>query len=216
VVIGILIALSINNWNEDQKEQVVLKSYYKQILNDFDREKNYVQERISFLNKSTSSYETYMKVFEKSNLEINDIFSFIGKVEYESTYFEFNTNTIQTLQNTREIKLLPEEIRNKIVKIKKSQEQIITVANGNQEIYLNSFMNAVGIGYSDILGRAQNHPALIKELNAEMNSAKVLLATEAAFGLKYFTESNMIGKLKNMLDDIREIEILINQEIKLE
>ena len=107
---------------------------------------------------------------------------------------------------------MPEEIRNKIVKFKKSQDQLIVVANGNNEIYLNSFLKAIGIGYTDLLGRAQNHPALIKELNTEINPAKVLLAIEAAFRLKYFTETDLVENLKNMTDDISEIEELIKHE----
>jgi len=38
VVIGILIALSINNWNEGLKNQKVEKSFYKDILNDLDKD----------------------------------------------------------------------------------------------------------------------------------------------------------------------------------
>ena len=37
VVIGILIALSINNWNEGLKNQRVEKSFYLNILNDLDK-----------------------------------------------------------------------------------------------------------------------------------------------------------------------------------
>ncbi len=41
VVIGILIALQINNLNENRKGQNLLKTYYKQILEDLDEQKNY-------------------------------------------------------------------------------------------------------------------------------------------------------------------------------
>ena len=34
VVIGILIALSINNWNDSRKERISEQAYYKTVIND--------------------------------------------------------------------------------------------------------------------------------------------------------------------------------------
>ena len=34
VVIGILIALQFNNWNESRKENILAKNYYKRLLSD--------------------------------------------------------------------------------------------------------------------------------------------------------------------------------------
>ena len=38
VVIGILIALSINNWNEKQKSETKTKDYYVQLLDDLNND----------------------------------------------------------------------------------------------------------------------------------------------------------------------------------
>jgi type II secretory pathway pseudopilin PulG len=55
VVIGILIALSINNWNEElkaqNKENVIVKSLY----NEFIDNSKYIGERIQYLNTSYSN-----------------------------------------------------------------------------------------------------------------------------------------------------------------
>ena len=52
VVIGILIALSINNWNENQKLEDAKQNYYQQILVDLKVDKNYSKSRISILDSS--------------------------------------------------------------------------------------------------------------------------------------------------------------------
>ncbi len=39
VVIGILIALSINNWNEENKNEIAEQNFYKEILNDLEKDK---------------------------------------------------------------------------------------------------------------------------------------------------------------------------------
>ena len=40
VVIGILIALSINNWNENRKRDEIRKNYYHQLVIDLENELN--------------------------------------------------------------------------------------------------------------------------------------------------------------------------------
>ncbi|REG87831.1 DUF6090 family protein [Winogradskyella sediminis] len=44
VVIGILIALQINNWNENRKSDNILKNYYNQILKDLAKDYNLINE----------------------------------------------------------------------------------------------------------------------------------------------------------------------------
>ncbi|WP_298756928.1 DUF6090 family protein [uncultured Psychroserpens sp.] len=61
VVIGILIALQINNWNENRKASTLEKSYYCLLLDDLKQDKQQVevlktlvQERISYSNQMIS------------------------------------------------------------------------------------------------------------------------------------------------------------------
>ncbi len=61
VVIGILIALSINNWNENRKAKILEKNYYCLLLDDLKQDKQQVevlktlvQERIDYSNRMIS------------------------------------------------------------------------------------------------------------------------------------------------------------------
>ena len=47
VVIGILIALQINNWNEDRKERIVEKKIYENLLSDIKEDIIIIKERIA-------------------------------------------------------------------------------------------------------------------------------------------------------------------------
>ena len=55
VVIGILIALQINNWNEKRKQNNLLQTYYKQLLSDFEDQKNYSEDILKRLDSSIAS-----------------------------------------------------------------------------------------------------------------------------------------------------------------
>ena len=61
VVVGILIALSINNWNETQKEKKVLHSIYKIVSNDLKNDINDLDEIIKYYD---SIKPCYLKILE--------------------------------------------------------------------------------------------------------------------------------------------------------
>ena len=61
VIIGILIALQINNLNEDRKANNIKQTYYQQILVDIHKEKDYVERNIERIKKSITSYEDYIE-----------------------------------------------------------------------------------------------------------------------------------------------------------
>jgi len=61
VVIGILIALSINNWNESRQEKVALETIYETIKNDL---KNDIQEGKSILNHYNPLGGFYVKLIK--------------------------------------------------------------------------------------------------------------------------------------------------------
>ena len=46
VVIGILIALQINNWNENRKVNITKQNYYQQILTDLESDKEFAENTI--------------------------------------------------------------------------------------------------------------------------------------------------------------------------
>ena len=50
VVIGILIALSINNWNEDRKEKILKDTYTKQLADNFKKDIIRLEEYVELNN----------------------------------------------------------------------------------------------------------------------------------------------------------------------
>jgi hypothetical protein len=57
VVIGILIALSINNWNEDRKDQTKLLNIYRLIHDDIENDIEELQTNVDFFNKKKAVFE---------------------------------------------------------------------------------------------------------------------------------------------------------------
>ena len=80
VVFGILIALSINNWNEDRKNKIKESVYLEGIKNDLARDVKYIQFLIPRNNARTQNYGTLDSLVKlKSNkifkIEFSEIFN---------------------------------------------------------------------------------------------------------------------------------------------
>ena len=95
VVIGILIALSINNWNEQRKNQDDVHLSLFQILNDLKQEELLLQEH-NLLSKKTIDYLTNIS---KSNYNAVHLDSLLI---YLDNYFSFlkNNNAYSGLKET--------------------------------------------------------------------------------------------------------------------
>ena len=63
VVIGILIALSINNWNEDNKERVKEKHVLEDIMNNLNRNNEIIRNSLLTINEMDKSSNVILSIF---------------------------------------------------------------------------------------------------------------------------------------------------------
>ncbi|GGK35621.1 hypothetical protein GCM10007962_32490 [Yeosuana aromativorans] len=215
VVIGILIALSINNWNENRKEQNLLQTYYKQILKDLDEQKKYSTQTIIQLDSSIVSYETYIQLFKTKNLTVNEAVDALNKIERVSPYLNFRFNTMETLQSTGDIKIIPEDLRNKLITHKSKLDSWTTVNNGNLNIYLTGVLKYGEKGLGAFIPRLKNQTNIQQAIDKHINPIETILSAESAFIIKTYTETNTRDRLKQVLENIKIMEDIIKQELKV-
>ena len=148
VVIGILIALSINNWNEQRKTEVLEKSYNQSIKNDLKGDHKTIEYIVKETKLSIDAYELLMEQL-KSFDTINDsrplytlLFNNRGFPD-----LKVSDNTIETLKNSGNIE---------IISSKPVRQGIQTYYDTVEIIYLQqSFMNSKQI--SDTMGEFFNY-----------------------------------------------------------
>ena len=79
VVIGILIAISINNWNEIRKEDIAEKEFIKGVKNDLIQDKKYIKLVIELIKPRIKSYNILSKELPKLyNEDKNSLDSILG------------------------------------------------------------------------------------------------------------------------------------------
>ena len=215
VVIGILIALSINNWNEKQKSDVKTQDYYVQLLDDLNSDKLFAEQIIEKFNNYLKLYEEYTSTYNKGELIPTAVYEQISKLPVQTTAITFNSSTIESLQNSGDVGLIPSIIRNRLIDLRRQQDHTIKraewVADGKNDIIQTL---APLLGSSTLPERLVNQPKMREFLNIDKNLKELILIYEGVHRWKSITEQESIDRLEDMLKEIDTIVDLINKELK--
>jgi hypothetical protein len=214
VVIGILIALQINNRNElgkiDDKKQV----HFDQLLVDIANDTTYINQIKNRTKNSIATYDAYIVSYSKPNMEIDTIINNLLKVEFQYPILTFKTNTMVSLIETGDIKLMPINIRNNILEIIQSQSGIINQTNELIPEYLRLLNDAGKIGFNRLYFIQNNQSKLDKLLNIKENRDEIILTLETAYGLKNYIEKDRIRSFDNLLSLYKNLELNIRNRKK--
>ncbi len=70
VVIGILIALQVNNWNENQKKAKIKQSYIKNLITDITKDTIQLNDRLKLNHEYLASIDSSFAVINDPTLKI--------------------------------------------------------------------------------------------------------------------------------------------------
>jgi Family of unknown function (DUF6090) len=83
VVIGILIALQINNWNETRKQHKTEKEFITSVKNDLKQDKAFIQLIVELLEPRIKAYETLnsdlLNLYHKDRKSLDSVFNIYFK-----------------------------------------------------------------------------------------------------------------------------------------
>ena len=215
VVIGILIALQINNWNENRKQQNKLQQNYHEILADLKRERDYANFIINKFEGQRKAYKDYLESFSSTKITRKSMYRKLLELNMEGYPINSNSSIVESLQNSGEIVLLPPSIRNRLINLRRQQNKII-VDEGLDNRGRMGVMERLTMlmGSLSLDGRLENQKELRNELQVEENINEIILGLEAAQGWMDFSESKSIRLLKELVIEIDSVEQLILQETK--
>ena len=168
VVIGILIAVQINNWNENRKKETLKKEYNIALINDYTKDTIQINARLlrnnlrikrinsigdSIVNGHFNNLESYYKLYN------ND---FVG-IRVINVY---NTNSFNLLISSGKIDLFDKNLRKELMELNRLQTFEKTVQNGNKGLLLN-YMQNIGSKYPNLgspLSKNKTHQLLWKDV----------------------------------------------------
>lgn len=215
VVIGILIAIQINNWNEKLKLNSKTQDYYIQLLDDLNKDVIFARNTIDKFNNYLKNYKSYTNAYNNEILEPIQVYEQISKLHKTSTPLTFNSSTLESLQSSGDIGLIPSNIRNRLIDLSRQQSVTISranwVADGKNDI-LQKLTPL--LGSSTLPKRLANQPKMKAFLDIDKNLRELILVYEGIHIWKSVSEQESIDRLEAMIKEIDAIIKLINKEIK--
>ena len=168
VVIGILIALSINNWNENQKTKVKIKNSLIALKNDLAQDTLLIKERLPFIVEQYQLNEFLRARVAKKDATL-DTLMHIMRYEFNpnwSAQIVYNTNAYNGLNRTGLIEIISDSLRANIMNFYNKKfflkDRIEKTTNDYRE-KITSYVNTYTFGSTPIHDQGQLIDSLVWE-----------------------------------------------------
>lgn len=222
VVIGILIALSINTSNEKRKSQELVSIYKSELVNDLLLDISHFKYHLSLATEENKRIDSMRVILQKpsSNIDtLNNIIkkglTFIRKEHYimvASTEFPIvSNNTFLSLQNSSQITLIDNKLQEELVSFygytKKYSFMINEIMGNKNELYFDfiksvpykqSELNVVSSKlYDQIWNNVDWNSVQIKFITLLNTYYELNLKTEFFNDMRLYKTNLMIDQLKS-------------------
>lgn len=126
VVIGILIAVAINNKNEQKKRNEQLETYRASLIQELHQDILILNKSKESLSRKRESINQYLEYYNVNKPETSVLLGRLDSVNTSKSAFYTNTYTIQDLITTGNLTLFPKNEKEAILKLKNLQERYFT------------------------------------------------------------------------------------------
>ena len=122
VVIGILIALSINNWNDGVKAQHKKQEYTNSLIDELELDLVRLTRLDSANYVYIQSLENYINYYNQPDKSIDSLVTNMKRISSAKNFFNTQTFTIEDLLSTGNLSLFDPKIRQGIIDLKQTQQ----------------------------------------------------------------------------------------------
>lgn len=219
VVIGILIALQINNWNTDKINQSESNEFNRRLLNEFVGNLDLANTKIDKIESMINSSKSILELFNKTPSDSNSrTLDSLLAIAMEGVKVEFRTGTLNEGLNTGKVALIESELlKNKIYGLT-SNIDYVREWDKTYSSYLSNIL--LPFLYKNFNFRNMDNAFSDYSTGAskfKTNHHKVLLDNEEfenLIGNHYFQSNTQLEFHTNLKDEIEEIKELIEIELK--
>ncbi|MFT4835034.1 MAG: hypothetical protein ACI8WP_001799, partial [Flavobacteriaceae bacterium] len=128
VVVGIMIAVQIDGWNDNQKEKRVLQEYLQNLKADLVAD----TLRIDALQKRSldnlEQISNYQKIYDSGNWTLKTL---VENSEMPLAYIRYFPvkSTFEEMVNTGSLKLIDSDLRREMKELKATQDQLVIITD---------------------------------------------------------------------------------------
>ena len=210
VVIGILIALGINNWNNEQKDNQAEVKYLSQIKKSLKENDLILKERIEF-DKRLLKLGDQLYNHIKTQKKLNDSIKQILVVLQHDQMVSFNMAAFENLKNDGLSFISNDDLKFEIINIYDKELKYI------QNIFANQFENYLSGVINPFFSENFEFVSYNKKIIIEPNNYQELLSNKKTTNIISMVNTMRSFAISNYTDtqkNINEILIKLEKEIK--
>lgn len=208
VVIGILIALQINNWNEDRKKVDLMEAYRVKLIEELNADISW----LSYLDSMNSIYSSQIikHLHNNETLHKKEVLSAKqSRDNYSVAAFYSNTYTLNTLISTGDLSLFRNSEKQLIIELKANLEKY--------EFYEKSFIEAVSADFQKIKPSLDLASDYGYSIGAEKHEGDNQRLSDIQYQMyrNYLAETlYLYDRQTNMYARIRELSVVLMRHLK--
>lgn len=192
LIIGILIALQVNNWNEQRKKENLKQTYVSALITDLEEDIRNIQEAMTLFESQIDDMNTMRERLISEYATADTLLAIsVNEAEFGMPPFvTYNLNTFLTMQSTGNIDLLRFETIERMRSIHRLHDQELYYRNGNMDILkalLTDYLNLAPMPYSMLSGSRLMQNAL-----TSIDKDELTILLNNYFTMKMFALSNSI------------------------
>ena len=209
VVVGILIALQVNNWNVNLRLRALEEQSLKNLKIDLALQKEIIQEQLDFEGEIMGAVDScFMLLVAKMDVGTLDVL--LERLSERKTFVE-NRVTFESLRSMGESSLITNaDLRNEIVRYYQSLDYTRSVINNNNLLRVNSQFGTFVV--NNVLGLRLDEEGNL-DLNYKIGPEQRFTLKKQLEGRKY-SSTNNVEKCHILMDRTRALIELIDIELK--
>lgn len=208
VVIGILIALQINNWNENKKKYKLRTAYKNSLINDLSLDTLMLGKLIIENNNILKVLNIQQKRFLGPETPIDTIIK-IARDEFDpelNMRFNYNRNTMNTLIASGNIDLFSREFNEMLMSLIAIQD----IERENSKFYSEVYSDKVSRFSDDYLVFGRQNSNLVNSIWIDIDEKKLTSGFISLTDIKGFAHYSFINEIKNVKNQTNSILQKIN------
>ena len=212
VVIGILIALQVNNWNENRKQSIQKDLIVQSLLTDLKMDTLMINKRLIVLQQDTTKVMSFVKRMSANDVKIDTLiqiarFQFNPKIDVSVT---FNDNTLKSLLSTGDLNILDKWMQDEILQLNSMHRDNESRTELNVGAYVNQVIYYERIYPLGDYGNISPHSKLANVIWKEAKFVELGRYLNALLSIRNITDMYAIEQLKTIQQKTKEVLLKIN------
>jgi hypothetical protein len=222
VMVGILLALQVDTWNEERKDRVITTKNIEALRADLARDTSLIRKTLELAQRDSALLGSIVRKISQPGISLDSLI-YLARYEFSPWIFSevtFNNNTHKSLLSTGELKILPEDLQDKLMELNSLQENYKLGTRADVDIYLQNtiaysrkypFNDAGHMDPDSRLADLIWDQATLADLGRELNSLIGVKYSSYVASIPALQELH--GKTEKVLQDLRYVKTLPDKDL---